>query len=89
MTAQRAVKARRVLFLVVDAGRGPSGDWAQSMSGPTAPEIVRAAADTAIDSGARFQSYGLSSNDVGMARYACPLALRLVGSREPKVRFNW
>jgi NTE family protein len=53
MTAQRAVKARRVLFLVVDAGRGPSGDWAQSVSGPTAPEIVRAAADTAIDSGAR------------------------------------
>jgi hypothetical protein len=41
------------LFLVVDAGRGPSGDWPQSAEGPTAPEIVRAAADTAIDSSAR------------------------------------
>ena len=53
LTAQRAVKVRRLLFLVVDAGRGPSGDWAQSVDGPTAPEIVQAAADTAIDSGAR------------------------------------
>ncbi len=53
LTAQRAVKVRRLLFLVVDAGRGPSGDWAQSADGPTAPEIVQAAADTAIDSGAR------------------------------------
>ncbi len=53
LTAQQAVKIRRVLFLVVDAGRGPSGEWAQSLEGPTALEIVRAAADTAIDSGAR------------------------------------
>ena len=53
LTAQRAVKVRRLLFLVVDAGRGPSGDWAQSADGPTAPEIVQAAADTAIDSSAR------------------------------------
>jgi NTE family protein len=53
LTAQQAVKVRRVLFLIVDAGRGPSGDWAQSIDGPTAPEIVRAAADTAIDSSAR------------------------------------
>jgi NTE family protein len=53
LTAQQAIKIRRVLFLVVDAGRGPSGDWAQSLEGPTAIEIVRAAADTAIDSSAR------------------------------------
>jgi hypothetical protein len=53
VTAQQAIRIRRVLFLVVDAGRGPSGDWAQSTDGPTAPEIVRAAADTAIDSSAR------------------------------------
>jgi NTE family protein len=53
LTAQQAVKIRRVLFLVVDAGRGPSGEWTQSPDGPTAIEIVRAAADTAIDSSAR------------------------------------
>jgi NTE family protein len=53
LTTHEAVKVRRVLFLVVDAGRGPSGDWAQTVEGPSAPEIVRAAADTAIDSSAR------------------------------------
>jgi NTE family protein len=53
LTAQQAVKIRRVLFLVVDGGRGPSGDWARKAEGPTGPEIVMAAADTAIDSSVR------------------------------------
>lgn len=53
LSAGQAVKLRRVLFLVIDAGRGPSGDWAQSADGPTGLEIVQAAADTAIDSSAR------------------------------------
>jgi NTE family protein len=53
LTARQAAKVRRLLFLVVDAGRGPSGEWARSLDGPTALEIVQAAADTAIDSSAR------------------------------------
>lgn len=53
LTARQAAKIRRVLFLVVDAGRGPTGDWVQSPDGPTAPDIVAAAVDTAIDSSAR------------------------------------
>jgi len=53
LTPQRAIAIQRLLFLVVDAGRGPSGNWAKSLEGPTAPEIIQAAADTAIDAGAR------------------------------------
>ena len=53
LTRQQAVKLRRVLFLVVDAGRGPSGEWTQTVAGPTGPELVMAAADTAIDSSVR------------------------------------
>ncbi len=53
LTARQAAKVRRLLFLVVGSGRGPSGDWARSVDGPITPEIVRAAADTAIDSSAR------------------------------------
>jgi NTE family protein len=33
---------------VVDAGRGPSGNWTQTLEGPTGPELVVAAADTAM-----------------------------------------
>jgi NTE family protein len=53
LAAQQAVNIRRVLFLVVDGGRGPSGDWARTAEGPSGPEIVMAAADTAIDSSVR------------------------------------
>jgi NTE family protein len=49
-TAQRAVKIRRLLFLVVDAGRGPKANWATQLNGPDSLEIAEAVTDTAIDS---------------------------------------
>ncbi|SHM58949.1 NTE family protein [Bradyrhizobium lablabi] len=53
MTEQQAVKVRRIMFLVVDAGRGISGDFAQRIEGPNGVELVAAAADTAIDASVR------------------------------------
>jgi NTE family protein len=53
MTEKQAVKVRRILFLVVDAGRGISGDFAQRIEGPSGVELVSAAADTAIDASVR------------------------------------
>ncbi len=53
LTARQAANVRRVLFLVIDGGKGPTGDWAKTAEGPTAPEIVTAAANTAIDSSVR------------------------------------
>ena len=49
LSPQQAVKLRRGLFLVVDAKTGVSGDWINSIEGPTGVELVKAAADTAID----------------------------------------
>jgi NTE family protein len=54
LDARQAVRIRRVLFLVVDAGRGPSGEWTKSVEGPNAPELLMAAADTATASSARL-----------------------------------
>src|SRR5215813_1235931 len=48
LTPRQAVRVRRVLTLVVDAGRGPSGNWTQTVEGPSGPELVVAAADTAM-----------------------------------------
>ena len=45
MTERQAVRVRRLLFLVVDAGRGLSGDWVQRVEGPTGVELVSAAAE--------------------------------------------
>ena len=54
LTARDAVTLRRMLFLVVDAGRGPSGDWVFEASGPSGLEAAMAATDSAIDSAARI-----------------------------------
>jgi NTE family protein len=49
---EEAVKIRRLLFLVSDAGRAPSGPWAQTVEGPTGVNLITAASDTATESGA-------------------------------------
>jgi NTE family protein len=53
MSERQAARMRRMMFVVVDAGRGLSGDWANSLEGPNGTELVSAAADTAIDASVR------------------------------------
>lgn len=52
LSPREAVKLRRLLFIVVDAGRGPSGAWAQTVAGPSGVDLINAASDTATNSGA-------------------------------------
>jgi NTE family protein len=49
---EEGVKLRRLLFLVVDSGRAPSGAWAQTVEGPSGVNLITAASDTATESGA-------------------------------------
>jgi len=49
---EEAVKLRRLLFLVVDSGRAPSGAWSQTVEGPSGVNLITAASDTATESGA-------------------------------------
>lgn len=51
-----AVRIRRMLFLIVDAGRPPAGDWALRLTGPSGVEAGVAAADAAIDAATRLSS---------------------------------
>ncbi len=46
---REAVNLRRLLFLVVDAGRGPEGKWAQTLEGPSGAQLISAVVDAAID----------------------------------------
>jgi NTE family protein len=52
LAPQQAVKLRRLLFLVVDSGRAPSGQWAQTVPGPSGVDLIMATSDTATESGA-------------------------------------
>src|SRR6516162_8783514 len=49
---EEGVKLRRMLFLVVDAGRAPSGAWSQTVEGPSGANLITATSDTATESGA-------------------------------------
>ncbi|WP_422016357.1 patatin-like phospholipase family protein [Roseateles sp.] len=51
---QEASTMRRLLFIVVDAGQGPSADWAREMAGPSGMDIASGAVDTAIESTMRM-----------------------------------
>jgi NTE family protein len=53
LTRREAVMLRRAIIIIVDAGRGPSGDWSQTVEGPGGTELMLAAADTAIDASVR------------------------------------
>jgi NTE family protein len=53
LTRQEAVMLRRAIIIIVDAGRGPSGNWTETVEGPRGTELMMAAADTAIDASVR------------------------------------
>ena len=52
MTEEQAVRMRRMLFVVVDAGRPPGGDWAKQVK-TDASDVIQAVADTAVDANIR------------------------------------
>lgn len=100
ISAQDAQVMRRVLFVVVNAGQGPSGEWGQAPEGPPGLDVAGAAVDTAIDSAARL-SYGsflamIRNWERDIVNYRCALPpaeqqalrTRVPGWRCDDVRFS-
>ena len=60
-----AVRLRRFLFLVVDSGRAPAGQWSQTVAGPSGLDLILATSDTATDSGAigSYSAFDDTMND--------------------------
>jgi NTE family protein len=52
LSEREAVKMKRLLFVVVDAGRPPGGEWAKNVK-TNASDIIQAVADTAVDANVR------------------------------------
>jgi predicted acylesterase/phospholipase RssA len=44
-----AVNLRRLLFLVIDAGVGPGGQWSQTLEGPAGGALVSAVVDVVVE----------------------------------------
>ena len=88
---EEAVDLRRLLFLVVDAGRGPAGRWDQTLEGPSGKELVGAVFDAIIDANSR-SSYAAFAATMqnwrdAIVRWRCGLksaeVARLRGRRGP------
>lgn len=62
LTADKAVQLRRVVFVVVNAGRPPMGEWSRTLDGPSGVALLTAVTDTAIDLAVRsgFDAFRLS-----------------------------
>jgi NTE family protein len=62
LSREKAIRLRRVVFVIVNAGLGARGDWARTVQGPSGVEMLGAVTDTAIDSAVRsgFDAFRLS-----------------------------
>jgi NTE family protein len=92
LSRAEAMRLRRVLFLVVDSGRGPQGDWAGKLEGPTGAELIDAVSSAAVDASVRT-SYSAFENVLSrwrdnLVRWRCALpaaeVTRLIGTHA-----NW
>jgi NTE family protein len=65
LTPEKAVRLRRVVVVVVNAGQEPSGDWVRTVEGPNGAELLNAVTDTAMNSAVRsgFDAFRLSLRD--------------------------
>jgi len=79
LTARDAVAIRRMLFLIVDAGRGPGGDWALHEEGPSGVDAALSSADAAIEAASRLAADSfirtLQEWQNGVIDFRCRLSL--------------
>jgi NTE family protein len=78
LTPTQAVKLRRALFLVVDAKAGTSGNWINTVEGPSGIDLVKAAVDTTIDASVAgsFTAFDTTMSDwqSALVRWRCSLS---------------
>uniref|UniRef100_Q07L95 Patatin n=1 Tax=Rhodopseudomonas palustris (strain BisA53) TaxID=316055 RepID=Q07L95_RHOP5 len=78
LTPAQAVRLRRMMFLVVDAKTGLSGNWINTVEGPSGVDLLKAAVDTTMDAsvGAAYTAFDRTMSDWrdSMVRWRCGLS---------------
>ncbi len=78
LTPEKAVRLRRVIFVVVNAGQAPEGNWAHTVEGPSGADLLNAVTDTAVNSAVRsgFDAFRLSLHDweESIRKWRCSLS---------------
>lgn len=79
LTPEKVVRLRRVVFIVVNAGQAPAGDWSHTINGPNGADLLNAVTDTAVNSAVRsgFDAFRLSLHDweESIRQWRCGLSL--------------
>ena len=74
---EEAASLRRLLFLVVDSGQGPQGDWSRTLEGPAGKELVGAVVDVLVEANAHssYTAFEATMNNWrdAMVRWRCSL----------------
>lgn len=90
ITERDAVRVRRMLFIVVDASRGPVGDVALQLDGPGGVDVALEASDAATDAAARLAADAfarmLEDWRTALIRHRCsltPQQVRALGGPPP------
>lgn len=78
LSPKQVVNLKRFLFVVVDAGRPPGGEWAKNQSGPHLTDLIQAVSDTAVDANVRA-AYDIFVNEMDrwhqrLIEYRCGLS---------------
>jgi hypothetical protein len=77
LTAREAVRLKRVIYLVADAGRAPDVTWGSTVQGPGVVDLVMAVTDTAIQNSvsAGFDAFRLTMQkwQDDLIEYRCSL----------------
>ncbi len=65
LTPDKAVRLRRIVFVVVNAGKAPEGNWSHTIQGPSGTDLLNAVTDTAVNSAVRsgYDAFRLSLHD--------------------------
>ena len=78
LTPEKAVRLRRLIFVVVNSGQAPSGNWGRTVEGPAGAELLNAVTDTAMNSAVRsgFDAFRLSLRDweEAIRKWRCSLS---------------
>lgn len=82
LTPGEAVRLRRMMFLIVDAGGQAKRDWAQKLEGPSGAALIAAITDSSLDAAKRL-SYSafeatMANWRVALVRWRCGLTAAAV-----------
>lgn len=77
LTPREAVRLKRLIYIVADAGRTPDAEWGATVKGPGVVELISAVTDTAISNSVRdgYDAFRLLMNrwQESLINYRCSL----------------